>query len=459
MTSEGPDTSDVSGPSAPGAGPARPDVIVLCLDSLRADHVGPGTTPNLWRLAERGVRFPRAWAEFPLTVPFRISAVSGTYTFTNRPWSGLRPSDRHVAELFSAAGYDTAAFTDTPFRSDVGMHRGFATFEEFPGKLRTAAGPDRGERRALPEPWMPDHRADDRERWRAFHDGWLEARAAGRAGVGPLVERSLTWLGERRDRRPQLLWLDVFECHEPWLSPDHEHRARTGRWPHERFLPLPPGPADDWMRPDDRAQVLDLYRAEVAHTDAEVGRLLDHLDRHDAWAHTVVVAFSDHGVPLGEHGRVRKYDVPLYDEMARIPWIVAAPGARAGHVATTPAQPPDLLATLVELCGLEVPAPTAYGEGVDFPGGLEGHSLVPELGGRPGTREHAFMGVFGTRAAVVRWPHKFIDRRGEGPNELYDLEVDPTESIDLAGDRADLASDLHRTLWRFQHRWARALRV
>jgi len=452
-TATSPDTPAVSGDVS------RPNVIVVCIDTLRADHVTPTLTPNLWRIARRGVRLPRAWAEFPLTVPFRVSAVTGTYTFTNRPWSGLRRSDRHLAEMCSASGYDTAAFTDTPFRSDVGLDRGFDTFVELPSKLR-AVGPPRPIEWVGPTPFIAASRDDDRGRWRNFRDGWLPRRRGEigePVGIEALVDHSLEWL--RRDRtRPGLLWLDSFQCHEPWLSPDDERRASSGPWPFERFLPLPSGPDDAWMDDGDRAQVRSLYAGEVAHTDRHIGRLVDHLDVTNAWDDTVVVVMSDHGVPLGEHGRIRKYDVPLYDEMARIPWIIAAPGCRAGTLSDTPVQTPDLLATLVDLLSLKVPPSEAYGPDVEFPGGLEGHSLLPVLQGESGTRQQAFLGVFGTRQAIVRWPYKAIDFRGERPDELFDLSEDPSELRDLASELPDVLGELRHASWRFQHRWARALR-
>src|ERR1035437_9142259 len=106
------------------------NIVVLMLDSLRADGVGcygsaEVRTPNMDALAAQSLRFARAYPESPNTIPSRTALVSGCYTFMNRPWMALRDDDLHVAEVLRDAGYHTAAFSDTPFNNGAMMDRGF----------------------------------------------------------------------------------------------------------------------------------------------------------------------------------------------------------------------------------------------------------------------------------------------------------------------------------------------
>jgi len=452
------------------------NLVVIVLDTVRPDHLGAeasswaAATPRLDEFSRAGVRFDRAYAEFPLTVPFRTSLVTGTTTFTNRPWSGLRATDPHLAELVGLQGWQTAAFTDTPFRSDVGMDRGFDTFVEYSGKLRGDLAGDSHRPRSLPEPHIEPGQDADRGRWRRYAEGWATDQP-GVVGVEALVDGAINWLDTECDSsRPFLLWVDSFQCHEPWVPPVLPDSG-------SRFLPLPSGPDPSWMQAGELEAVRALYRGEIEHTDTHVGRLLDHLRATGRMDDTLVLVCSDHGVPLTEHGTIRKIGMPLYDEMSRIVWTMAGAGVtcsadsaggsvvrptdwagHSGRVSHALAQPQDLLATVVDLFELDTSSvPRLWGDEPGAPGGIEGTSLREVLAGTTDrVRGEAHFGVFGTRSAVVSWPWKLIDHRGQRPLELFDLATDPGELEDRSRTETDVVASLHHRMWRFANRWARA---
>ena len=438
------------------------NVVVVMLDTLRPDSLGAGghpycETPALDRLAAEGAFFTNAYAEYPITVPTRTALVAGIYTFTNRPWTPLQPYDLHIAEIFRDAGYDTAAFTDSPFREVVNMHRGFDEFREYPTKLQAPdpEPPDVDERGAA----FPPGAEDEAALWHNCAGGFLSAfpqQHGGRIGIELLVDDAIDWLGRRDTTRPFFLWLDTFQPHEPWIPPPPWDTRYQAEGYSGRFLPMPAGPATDWMSDEELDHVRALYLGEVSYTDVHVGRLFDHLDRAGLAEDTIVVVLSDHGQPLGEHGTIRKFGVPLYDELAKITWIMRAPGLiTPGMRVDGLAQTPDFLPTMLELCGLVANPTKVWAAVAGSSTGLDGVSVAPLLDGRADSvRDTAYIGAFGLRSGIRAGSLKLIDNHGEKPNELYDLSSDPAEQDNLAAKEPDTAAELHRRLWDFRARWS-----
>ena len=165
------------------------------------------------------------------------------------------------------------------------------------------------------------------------------------------------------------------------------------------------------------------YYASVSFMDEQVGRLLDALDRLALRDDTIVVFVSDHGFNLGEHGCWQK--LSLWDESTRVPLIVSAPAFRdsAGGACASVVELIDLYPTLVELAGLEEQAPP----------GLEGRSLVPALRD-PSTplAERAAYTLTSRKGRSLRYGRWRYSLWGEEGEELYDLEADPHEFVNLA---------------------------
>ncbi|MEY2807536.1 MAG: hypothetical protein RIR65_1953 [Planctomycetota bacterium] len=325
-------------------GDAVRGVLVVSIDTLRADRLGAlgnrrGLTPNLDALAARGVVWERALSNSPWTLPSYASLFTartplahgaGLSLECQAAWpdagdstanhSALATGVPTLAEQFRAAGYATAGFHASPFlETRTGLQRGF--------------------------------------------DYWV--RHAVRADAG--VDQALAWIRRQKDRH-WFAFLHLMDPHLPYAPPDAWSRRFAGVATSELSSDLFDIDALRRAKPDDERRKLleDLYDAEVAWTDAQVGRLLDGL-REAGLADGVVVALhSDHGEEFWEHGGY-EHGHALVEEVLRVPLIVAAPGLAPARVPER-VRSMDLGPTLLELCGLP-PLPGAEGASLVRRGG------------------------------------------------------------------------------------------
>ncbi|MCB9916328.1 MAG: sulfatase [Planctomycetes bacterium] len=438
------------GSDAPAESARPQNLVVLVIDTLRPDHLGcygyaRPTSPALDRWARNATVFERAQSAAPWTAPALVSLMTGLYPEAHEVArfpdpARLADDVTTLAELLSARGYDTAAFTGGGYASgDFGLDQGFAHFERQTGDDESHASNLRYASR-------------------------LEAN----------VDKSLAWLRER-EGRPFFLFLHTYEPHVPyapaqrWLDAvgahvdlEREEAALAdtiARWNAGARLT-----AEDWARLAahrfhcgwegagavqrrdaleeelalrDQARrasadepmlrlVRDLYDAEIAAADAQFGRVLAELEALGLAQDTVVVLASDHGEAFGEHGELG-HGLLLSDAVLRIALVVRAPHERArGGRCDELVSAVDLVPTLAELLDLGVPDAE-----------LPGRSLVPLLRGARGAAaayaqansapdEHA-------RFRSVREGRWRLVAQVNGPRRwLYDLERDPGEEHDLA---------------------------
>jgi len=426
------------------------NVIVLMLDTLRPDHLGchgnaEVKTPHMDRFAQQGVLFETAYAEFPNTIPARTCFVSGMYTFPCRPWQALQSEDLHVAEMFRDAGYHTVAMSDTPFNNGANMDRGFEEFHHF--KTGKCLPPADG--RELPDishaffpPGYPEKEVNYYAR--TLGNIQLCREKYGKTPGEHFFGEVCGWLEQNRDKQ-FFLWVDSFQPHEPWDAGEPYRSMYGPQFGYEgRYLPMPMAPdADQWMMPEDVEHVRALYKAGVTETDDLLGGVFARLDELGLSEDTLVLLLSDHGMPLMEHGLLRKFGYPLYDELARIVWMARLPGQLpAGKRVPSLVSNVDFLPTLLSLTGVSVDSE------------LEGQDLVPLIEGEADkVRDRLFLGAYNYRTGVRTETHKFIDNRGERPNELFDMIADPLESENLAADQPQISADLHRAVWEFHEPW------
>ena len=367
-------------PSAPGS--ARPNVLLVTIDTLRADRLGcygraGALTPTLDALATRGARFPTAVAHVPLTGPSHASILTGR----NPPGHGVRDNGGYVlparvktaAEEFKAAGYRTAAFVSGfPLDRRFGFARGFDVYDDHLPK-----GNDK--RRA---PYL-ERFAD------ATTDAVLRHIAA-----APRSE-------------PSFLWLHYYDPHAPYEPPAELQQRFAGEA---------------------------AYDGEIAFVDQQLSRVLAALNRE----RTLILVTADHGESLGEHGE-GTHGLFVYDATLRVPWIVAGPGIAAGAVPATVARGIDVLPTLLDYAGLGGrPAlegrslrPAVRGETMaDAPAYAE--SLYPE-------REFGWAPLHAWRTASF----KFIEAPRP---ELYDLQADPAEATNAFAEGQAKVEDIRAKL-------------
>jgi len=368
-----------------GGGPRN--LLVVTLDTTRADRVGsyghaPARTPRFDALAARGLRFERAATVVPLTLPAHSSLFTGTFPGRHgvRDNGGYYLGDEQqtLAELLRARGYRTGGFVSAfVLDSRWGIAQGFERyFDEFDlAKFEQQAGMD----------------------------------AIQRPG-NETVDEALRWLGAERGR-PFFAWVHLYDAHTPYAAP----RAYTAAFP--RTLE-------------------GAYDGEIAFADAQLGRLLDALERDGRLASTVVAVLADHGEMLGEKHELT-HGFFVYDASVRIPAAIAGPGL-SPRVVPDQVRIVDVMPTLLEL--LAVPSPPQ----------VQGASLLPLLRGErlnlTALSESWFprfhygwselVAIQDERFKLIRAPRR----------ELYDLQRDPRETQDLAGSDPGRVATLERAL-------------
>jgi len=448
----------------PGAFAQRPDgpnVLVVVVDTLRADHVGAyggrARTPTIDALARDGLRFTRFHPEAMATVPARRSIMTGRRVFPFRRWEpqpeqGLRdtPGWAPIAapgETFTAAlrraGWWTGYVTDNPFlgfsAGYSAFRSGFDRFVRVGGQIGTTRSPGRVSRRQLERWLIPELREDHIERrvrqflaaggryWEDDSRSW--AARVSMAGAAVLEEAAA--------RRPFALVVDTYEPHEPWTPP----RSYTDLYGDPDYRGPEPCMSrykrvEDYLAPARRGPVLqrmrDLYAAEVTMTDRWLSVLFERLRALALERETIVVLVSDHGYLLGEHGWTGKVASILHPPLTQVPFILVDPARRgAGQATDWPAQTHDIGPTLLELTGVRQPKP------------MNGDSVAPLLLGRPprARRTMAYGGYANWHyARTDRWAYVAANT-GRG-RRLYDLTRDPGERRDVASRRPRLIDEL-----------------
>jgi len=430
--------------------PARewPNVLFLIADDLSSFALSSYgneqcSTPNIDRLARRGVRFERAYCQFPVCGPSRAALMSGLYPQTIRVLSNGnsgklgqalagRPT---LGEHFIAHGYYSARVSkiyhmrvpgDITAGVDGPDHRPSWT-ERF-----NCQGPEWGTAGAHEMLSNEKLKRDpDKHYGLGFGTAFYAVRASPDAAPQPdaLAADKAIELLRRHGDEPFFLAVGFVRPHVPLVAPESYYDP----YPPQRML-LAPRVDGDWddipaagvphytskrrglEDPGTQRKVLSAYYASVAFMDEQVGRVLDELEALGLAEDTIVVFTSDHGYHLGEHDFWQK--LSLHEESARIPLLIAAPGLDPGESDALVEQI-DLYPTLAELAGLPVPRH------------CQGESLARLCAGSTtSVREAAYTtNKRGHLLRTERWAYMQYE---DGEAELYDMLADPGQFTNLA---------------------------
>jgi arylsulfatase A-like enzyme len=244
---------------------------------------------------------------------------------------------------------------------------------------------------------------------------------------------AMKWLEQNARNKPFLLWIDMFDPHEPWDAPPRFQKMYRDDYGYERYL-FGYGVRNNDIRETDYPVIRDLYAAEVTFSDYWIGRLLQRIDSLKLRDDTVVVFASDHGTHLGEMNCVQKTAGLLNSCVARIPLIVRHPDRKfAGKRVNGLVSAADYMPTFLAMLGIP-----------EFPG-LAGKNFW-RMAESPGGENHerTFIG-YGNFAAVrdKKW-HYFQNFRGSDPGKgpaLYDLESDPGETKNVVGEHPEIVAE------------------
>lgn len=397
-------TVGVRGRSAGGAPSPRPNVLVISLDTTRADAVGD--KPVWSRLAREGSVFTQAIAAAPITEPSHLAMFTGQAPFRSGVVSNGTPLGERplVWKELQAAGWLTAGFVSGfPLHSRYGWADGMSVYDDDFGA------------------WPG---AESLTAVKAWNEVTLKENALRERTADRVLTRAERWLRAHKDET-FFAFVHFYDAHGPYISAGN---GALGPPPTDgTALKLPPyWPAahraitsTDWLR---RA-----YDAEVATTDAAIGRLLDALG--EELDNTIVIVTADHGESLTEHDYLFDHGDNLYDPSLRVPFVVRWPGqVRAGATLDCQLGGVDLAPTLRDLVGL--PAGTAPADGISRAAALRGGPCAdtPVVATTPAGRfvenppvDHALRGD----------GLKHI-RHGAGGAVTFDLVADPGELHPLA---------------------------
>src|SRR5690348_14779728 len=324
---------------------ARPNVVFIVLDTVRADHLSSygysrPTTPNLDRLASRGVLFENAISPSSWTLASHASMFTGLLPHQNGAdwWLPLPPGPRTLAEALQWSGYRTDGFAANfdYCQKGWGIGRGFDIYRDDSESLqRNLAGTLLGT--ALIQPAYQSFCRFD----------YLERQDARETN-----KQAFRWL-RRPHSSPYFLFVNYFDVHVPYLtSPPFDHRFGTvsDKLVHKLFDSLQGPDPPRGITQEEQTALIAAYDNCLAFLDAQVGRLLDFLDSTPEGRNTLVVVTSDHGEEFGEQG-FYSHGYNLYREAVHVPLIIAGPGipkdVRVSHLVRTR----DLFSTVLDLAG------------------------------------------------------------------------------------------------------------
>jgi arylsulfatase A-like enzyme len=405
------------GCSGRSSDPPRPNILLVSIDSLRADHVhsygyDKETTPNIDQLADSGVRFENMISSASWTVPAHMTMLTGLPPEVHRVdtyKSVLSPDALTMAQMLQSAGYDTAGFVSGPtVTAQHGFGQGFASFDE------TMVNPVRA----------------------------LSRLGTTSPGLVKLVNGYLDrWNGNGR-RAPFFVFLHMWDVHYDYSPPkpydtmfDPDY---TGDLTSEDFSRNKRINKD--MDKRDLQHLIALYDGEIRLTDDNLGQVFDKLRALGVFDDTIVAVTADHGEEFFEHGS-KGHAKTLYDEVLRIPLVIRYPRRLPAQRIQQQVRLMDLAPTILGLAAVPFPSTFALGKmalpyrPVDLTPWLTGDRPRPTMPKLPAFSE--IRGLAGHQQSIRTRTEKVIHydlvRRGRPTTEVFDLAKDPGEHDDIVG--------------------------
>lgn len=397
-------------PLLAGCGQNSPNVLLITIDTLRADRLGcygavDVLTPNMDRIAREGALFADCTTPIPETAPAHATILTGLYPRHH----GIRENGialgngNSLAVRFSEAGYETAGFVSGfPLIERFGFARGFDQYDDY----------------------LTD----------GFRGSGASVQGTERSAA-KTIDAALRWIANRK--APWFVWIHLFDPHAPYAAPGPERRLYYDgdeRSPGNRSMEGIRLPVNLLLGGiTDIEYPVALYEGEVSYTDRQIGRLLRALETKGAWDKTITALVADHGESLIEHRYYFGHSRFLYDPSVHVPFLIRAPASSSlprGVIVRDAVSLLDVAPTLAALAGV----PVESADGVSLEGALQGEPIAP----RPLYLERS--PHEGPLLGIRQGGWKLLASRERG-RELYHLESDPGERVNLAADSAVFARE------------------
>ena len=375
----------------------KPDVFLIIIDTLRADHLScygypRDTSPVLDSLAAVGTLFTRFQAHAPWTLPSCASIWTGLTPASHMAGMrdlvtyGLNPELPNIATILKSQGYITLGFVNTILLSrTAGFANGFDHYS------------------------CVDH---------------------GHGRAGETVDEVIDWLYENRGNpNPKFAVIHLFDAHAPYDPPAGFDR---------RYSPEGAMGVTDWqtdslnnlLNPDDRDHLIDMYDGEIAWVDSQLGRLFAELRRTGIADNAFIIVTADHGEEFLDHGSCG-HSHTLYQELLHVPLIVSGPGIPAGIEDSASCGQFDILPVIASFTGIPVPEGV---EGINLFSDTPSRRIIPSSGLLIGHFRTGLSDDVESTCSVMDWPDKAIVNFMTMEEARYDLLLDPGESEPMGMD-------------------------
>lgn len=446
------------------------NVVVILADSWRWDHFGFNgnewiETPSLDEFSKECAIFDNLYTEGLPTLPQRTAAFTGRFTFPFRGWGSLLPTDERISNILMANGVYPALIGDSLplFMRGAGYTECFAYVQfiavnRLARCLKSASSVDLSRLypsgREVNSPHLRNYLKQVAS-WESEEDHMMAQS----------VKAAVRWVDGYDRPQPFMLWLDMFDPHEPWLPPEDYWRRYYPDYEGEMLPTAPDMRVDGFYLTEEEARCTRaLYAGECTLVDKWIGIFIDHLRSKGLLDESLVIFTSDHGEPLGDgmwgHGLWRKFRPWPYEELAHAPLLVRHPqGNGRGNRFDTFAQSCDIGPTVLDAFGI---SPTE---------GMHGKSVLPVVLGEAETvRDFAVAGhhknspnlAFGDSRSIrtkewtyIHWPDRSRELEPEGKllrnaPELYQRDADLNEQDNVIEEHPEIAQELELKLRRFE---------
>jgi len=421
----------------PQAKDFAPNVLMIVVDTLRADHLSlqgydRNTDPNMTRIAREGVMFENAYATSSWTLTAHASLFTGRWPYEHKADGGRSLDDTYptIAEALSSRGYRTGAFNGNfeTVTKHWGFARGFSHFEDY--------------YRTIPQLAVSSVYGRFMEYY-VFHKVFNMEYSIDRRWAPGINQSALNWI-DQNNEKPFFVFINYFDVHAPYISQDRGMFSDMAN---------PGGLVNtDWTTaniynpktPEQIQGEIDAYDGGIYYTDQQIQNLLNELDKHDVLDNTIVIITSDHGELFGEHGLWEHHN-SLYKPVIHVPLIIWEPGTvpqgvRIPTVVSNVSLPVTILNMLGYQDQTEFPGPSLVSLWTDPNSAAQWPDPIAEMAESSWVNPN-HLSINGDMVSVISNDWQYIEHEINGV-ELYDMNNDPDQLSNLAEEKPTVLNGL-----------------